>query len=249
MNYKASLFAAAGFLAAVNGANAGVLYDSSLASPPGVYFGSGNINSGFAVSTAESVEIGLGIVTRYIGPVTPSGNVYNVPTGPTGVAGKTGVNWGFTFSVNLNADGNGGLNLSDITTRLTLQDLGLGTTGSFDLLAIPDNSLYGAGGVCTLPGNCGALSGYYGFQNSEALSFASIAGALGDPAFDMNADDIYRLTLEVFNGTAKLGTDQVEVVAGRGIAVPEPVTLSIFAAGLAAAAATRRRRKIRTARA
>ena len=97
-----------------------------------------------------------------------------MPTGPTTVPGKTGSEWGFVFSVNLNYDGsNPGASLSDVTTRLTLQDVGLGTTGFFDPLIIPDN----------------ALSGSAAFQNSEALSFLGIATLLGDPGYNMNADD------------------------------------------------------------
>jgi hypothetical protein len=240
----ALLFATASLFGLIGAAQAAVVNNTALASPPGVYFGSGNSNSNFTVSTKGSVELGLSAITRYVGPVVPTGNEYDVATGATSVPGKTGSAWGFVFSVNLNADGLGSLNLSDITTKLTLNDVGLGTTGSFDVLGIPDNSEYGAGGVCTPAILCGAASGYYAFQNSEALSFAAVAGALGDPGYDINANDTYIFTLEAFDKAgALLGTNTINVVAGTGAVIPEPITLSLFGAGFAGLAIVRRRRK------
>lgn len=166
----------------------------------------------------------------------------------TAVPTKIGSVWGFVFSVNLNADGNGTHNLSNITTKLTLNDVGLGTTGFFDVLAIPDNSVYGAGGVCSPAILCGASSNFFAAQNSEALSFAAVAAALGDSGYNMNADDTYIFTLEAFNvDHVLLGTDTINVVAGKGAAVPEPVTLSLFGAGFAGLAVLRRRKKARQA--
>ena len=226
-------------------AQAGVINDTSLASPPGVYFGTGNSNSGFTVSTTGSVELGLSAITRFLGPITPTGNTYNVPTGPTSVSGKSGSAWGFVFSVNLNADGNGTRNLSDITTKLSLNDVGLGTTGYFDVSTIFDNSVYGAGGVCSPAILCGPNTGFFAFQNSEALSFAGVAAALGDSGYNMNADDTYIFTLQAFGRDGDLlGTDTINVVAGKSATpVPEPITLSLFGAGFAGAVAMRRRKK------
>ena len=243
MKKIAALSFAATFLGLFGAAQAGVVNDTSLVNPPGVYFGAGNSNTHFNVSTTGSVEIGLSAITRFIGPVTPTGNEYDVATGATSVPGKTGSSWGFVFSVNLNADGNGALNLSNITTKLTLNDVGLGTTGFFDVLAIPDNTLYGTGGTCTPSITC-TTSNYFAFQNSEALSFAAVAAALNDPGYDMNADDTYIFTLEAFNQAgALLGSNTINVVAGKGAAVPEPLTLSLFGAGFAGLAVMRRRKK------
>jgi len=240
----ALLFATATLFGLIGAAQAAVVNNTALASPPGVYFGSGNSNSNFNVSTTGSVELGLSAITRFVGPVVPTGNEYDVPTGATSVPGKTGSAWGFVFSVNLNADGNGGLNLSDITTKLTLNDVGLGTTGSFDVLGIFDNAEYGAGGVCSPAIICGPASNFYAFQNSEALSFAAVAGALGDPGYDINANDTYIFTLEAFDKAgALLGSNTINVVAGTGAVIPEPITLSLFGAGFAGLAIARRRRK------
>lgn len=191
------------------------------------------------------METGLSAIERFVGPITPTGSVYNVSTGPTSEVGHTGSDWGFVFSVNLNADGNGGLNLGNITTRLSLQDVGLGTTGFFDALIIPDNSLYGASGACTPAISCGSSANYYAFQNSEALSFSAIAAILNDPLYNINADDTYIFGLEVFSDNVLLSSNQITVVAGRGADVPEPLTISLFSAGLVGAAVARRRRAAR----
>src|SRR5450432_1815634 len=182
---KTILLATVASFGFIGAAQAGVIDNTSLVNPPGVYFGSGNSNSNFTVSTTGSVELGLSAITRFVGPVVPTGDTYNVPTGATAVPTKTGSVWGFVFSVNLNADGNGTNNLSNITTKLTLNDVGLGTTGFFDVRAIPDNSLYGAGGVCSPSILCTPASNFFALQNSEALSFAGVAAALGDSGYNM----------------------------------------------------------------
>lgn len=208
-------------------------FDTTLADPPGVYFGSGNVNANFVTNDVSSIELGLGTVRRYIGPVAPdpSTSDYHVLTGFTGVAGKTGTDWGFVFSINTDYNASSSLTLADITASLCAQDVGLGTTNCFDPLAIPDN----------------ALSGATGAQNSEALQFLDVLlpdTRFIDPGFLINADDTYIFTLSVFNGDKTL-LDSVQMtdIAGTGAPVPEPVTISLFGAGLFGAAAMRRRRK------
>src|SRR3954464_13331481 len=90
-------FAAMALLGITGAAQAAIVDDTSLASPPGVYFGSGNSNTHFTISTTGSVELGLSAITRFVGPVVPAGNEYDVATGATSVSGKTGSAWGFVF--------------------------------------------------------------------------------------------------------------------------------------------------------
>jgi hypothetical protein len=228
------LIAVATFFGAVGTASAASVLNTSLTNPPGVYFGSGNANSNFTVDRTNGIEIGLSAIERFIGPDVPTGSTYFVPTGATTVPGKTGPDWGFIFSVNLDYNGsNESPSLANYSTRLTLNDVGRGTTGSFDPKFIPDNSTYNG----------------YAFQNSENLGFTSIATLLGDPLYDVNANDTYIFTLSVLSGLSTvLSSDQITVVAGRGAQpVPEPLTLSLFAAGLVGFGIVRRRKKAQQA--
>ncbi|MFY9685674.1 MAG: hypothetical protein WAJ88_07735, partial [Pseudolabrys sp.] len=98
-------FVAAGGAAAsiASAAQAAVVYDTSLADPPGFYNGSGNPNEGFTVNTVGGIELGLGVNNRFIGPVHPtSTNNYDVAVGfSTFPIAK----WNFEYSVNLGTTG------------------------------------------------------------------------------------------------------------------------------------------------
>ncbi len=190
------------------GATAGTLtYDASLASPPGVYFGSGNQNAGFNVLKDGNLELGLSAIMRFLGPAPESGDNYYVPARSTTVAGKTGPAWGITFSVNTRADGNNSSLLSDYTYMLTVDGW-----PPFNPLGIGDNTYYGSMGS--------GGSTLWGFQNSEPFSV--------NPAFDVTAVDTYRVTLTATQG---VNTSAVTILVNAQ-ETPEPATLGLLGSAL-----------------
>jgi hypothetical protein len=80
----------------VSSASAVVTLDQNLAS--GWFQGTGTSNGHFAVDTeANGVELGLRASIRFVGPITPTGNLYIAPVGSTPPGRAL---WNFEFSVN-----------------------------------------------------------------------------------------------------------------------------------------------------
>jgi hypothetical protein len=221
-------------------AQAGTTYNTSLASPPGVYFGTGNANSNFTVDTGSNVEIGLSAITRFIAPITPTTDVYTVPLGNTALP-NTGSAWGVDFSINLRAGG-GSLTLSQIDPVLVVTDTGTGFNE-----AIPDFTAGLGGNTCydgSVDAACSSPSDY-GIQNSEP---GSLLSALGD-AFNDAVADTYDFTLYVYGcsgadcTTNLLASDTIVVNA-----VPEPASIYLLGAALLGFGGLRQLRKNRSDR-
>lgn len=135
------LGAALALISFVSPASAVVTFDQSLAS--GWYQGTGTSNGHFAVDTqANGIELGLRASIRFVGPITPTGNIYFAPTGLALGAAL----WNFEFSVNPGS-------LTGTHSLLTIT--GPGGSLAFDPTLIPDNKPTG-----------GSFD-----QNSENLSF------------------------------------------------------------------------------
>ena len=172
--------------------------------------GSGTVNGGFTVDRADGgVEIGLRAGIRFVGPITPVGNVY---TAPTGSSGGTVALWNFEFSVDPGQ-------LTGTTALLTITDA-FSHTFSFSPAAYPDNT----------------LTGTFGYQNSENLGFQPLATLL---PFNPNSPNTYTFNLTLFSGETQNANTQlatVEMVVNVA-AVPEPSTwaMMIFWASLASA--------------
>lgn len=221
-----------------------VIDDSSLTN--GVYYGTGNSNTDITVDNNNGVQLGESAITRFIGPIVPTptnSNNYFVPLGNTTVSGKTGSAWGIFFAIDLSGTT---LNLNNITASWTLTDLAAGSTGSFNPLAIPDNALLFSDGS-TFNGNGTPPVGKgtpVGAENSEALSFASVAAAFGDSSFNDNINDTFYLTLTV-DGPApcavkctpvQLASEEIVINQGSGYnAVSEPPSIAILGCGFLAA--------------
>jgi hypothetical protein len=233
-------------------AQATIVFNTSLADPPGLYYGTDNQsnNHGFVVNTSNGVELGLGVNLRKGAEVAPtSTNVYNVSTGvyttPADFCTGTCANWNFQFSVNL---GTTGLKLSDVTTDLTIVNVGTGQSLSFNpFTALPDNSAYD--GTNTRNGNTlgqQAVGTDVGFQNGENLRFFVPPFSPANPnfSFDPLADDTYLITLSLTGpNDLNLSVDET-IIAGVGAAAtPLPAALPLFASGLGVMGFVARRRK------
>ena len=110
----------------VTPASAVVTFDQSLAS--GWTQGSGTTNDHFTVDTEDNgVELGLRASLRFVGSITPTGNVYTAPAGSSGGLAL----WNFDFSVNPGT-------LTGTTALLTIT--GPGGILAFNPTIIPDNT-------------------------------------------------------------------------------------------------------------
>jgi hypothetical protein len=199
-----------------------IAFDTSLTSPPGVYFGTGNANTNFTTATNGTTELGLSVIERFLGPIDPGAgsNVYQVSPGPTAVAGKTGSSWGFDFSINTQYNG-GTAVLDNFKYTLTITDLTTSTSGpTFNpVTAIGDNTGFGSGGATP---NTTDSATQWGTQNSESLSFAGFL-----PGYNENATDLYQITLSELNSDNRvIETDTV--FANAGAPVPEPTSVVLL---------------------
>ena len=243
MNIRATVFSIGvglAVLTAVPAAFASEVFNSTLANPPGVYFGSGNVNSGFTVldttNTDGSVlELGLSAIQRFVGPITPSANDYNVSTSAGPLA-----TWDFVFSVNTNTTGlTSGDVLGDYTYNLSILDTNNGHSVSFSPTLLGDNAQYGAD-ACPGAG-CAYNPANSGMQNAENLGFSFLSTPLG---FSASSTDTYSITLSALpiSGT---NTDPAVtiLVSPQSTATPEPATLGLTAVLMLGMAFFYRRRR------
>ena len=222
-----------------------LLFNTSLATPPGVYRGTGNQNLGFTTITTGAglteggIELGLGVQTRGIGGnflADPGTSNYTVPTGAT-VTQPTLALWNYDYSVNL---GNSGLTIASVLSGVSLTVLNE-TTGlsiSFNPAAITDNAgLHANGGTVNGSNAQGfAVGTDVGFQNSENLGFNLDPAHNAAFAFDPSALDSYLITLSVDGASI---SEQVN-------AVPEPSTWAMMILGFAGVGFMAYRRKAKS---
>jgi hypothetical protein len=202
-------FAVAAGLAAfatVNPALADTVVDNTSLASPGVYFGTGNPNTGWTVTTASSgIELGLGVEYRYpagVGAIAPNGNsaIYNAPVG-----GTTTALWNYEFSINLSGANQTG---SDVTSSLiTITDTTTNKTISYNPLSLTDNAGFGV--VNTNGKTVGAPLTDSGFQNSENLAFNLDPADNAAFAFNPDALDSYVITLTVDGSSVSETIDAV----------------------------------------
>lgn len=207
--------AAAWSAIAISSASAAVVDNTSLISPPGVYYGSGNANGNFAVDTENGVEIALRAHLAFVGNIVPSGNWYQAPVG---LHDPGHALWNFDYSVFA-----GTQSLDGTNALITITDFRTGHTGSFNPSLVPDNAHPSSG---------------TGYQNSENLMFGFV------PGFDASANDLYKFDFTLTGGSLQAPLEVVAFVQ-IGSGVPEASTWAMLLLGFAGIGLLARRRSHR----
>lgn len=153
MNHKALMAATLLAFSALQSASATVVDNTTLTA--GWHNGTGTVDGHFTVDQENGVELGLRAAIRFVGPITPSGNVY---VAPVSTPGSTLALWNFEYSYDPGRN-------SGTTTSITITDsLGHSFT-NFPLDLFSDNTHVGTAS-----------------QNSENIGFFPFSLGLFDPA-------------------------------------------------------------------
>jgi hypothetical protein len=200
-------------MAAASAAHAGAVSatNTTLVTPPGVFFGTGNFNTHYAETTDDGVQIGLKSKIRGDAndTINPVGDVYTIAPGNK-------VN--FDFSVNPDAGGSL-VDLTGATALITILNEGTGQTFSFDPGAIGDD--FRANGA---------------YQNSEQLAFYPV----GFTTTSQFTYDVTLSLSNVGANHDSFSTTNI-IKIGSGDAVPEPMTWALMLVGFGGIGATLRR--------
>jgi hypothetical protein len=209
-------------------------FDQNVAGGTGFYNGTGGVDGGFTNTTATfaggSMTASLRLGQRFVGPITPS-----VENNYTCQAAEA-------CNVEFSVWTDGGLNLSNFTYSLTIDDITNTKSLTFDPLSIQDNSYWTAnsGGVefdDTDPVNNPNPANYVGFENSEYLGFSFISAQLGG----WNSTDNLLITLSVT--PVGLGSDPPVAINVNASGVPEPASAGLIGLGLIGLGLMRRKFK------
>jgi hypothetical protein len=195
----------------------------------GTFYGSGNPQGEWWISSVGGVELGLRAKNRQTGGLLGNGadGIYNVDPGTcTGGLCGTSTNkatWNYDFSVDPGANP---FLLTGLTYRLGVDhDPSAGTSYSYVNPATywTDNTVVNSA-----------------FQNSENVKFGDTPGG----AFDVNQQGLYSFILEAWQGETLLNSVSMQVQVGDtvpGGTVSEPGSLALMFTGLTALPFIRRK--------
>ena len=184
---------------------------------PGVYFGTGNVNGNWTISTDSGVELALRAKNRQtLATIDGSSGIYLADPGLcVTCTGAAKAMWNYEFSVNSGS-------LSGLTYRLGIDhDPSAGVS-----YAVVNPQTYWID-------NAIAPGPFIGFQNSQNVRFGDTPGGI----FNVNTPGIYGVTLEAWNGATMVNSTTMSVQV-----VPEPETYALMLAGLGAIGLMLRRR-------
>jgi len=187
---------------------------------PGVYFGTGNVNGNWTISTDSGVELALRAKNREtLLTLDGSSGTYWADLGLcASCSGVPKAMWSYEFSANSGA-------VSGLTYRLGIDH----DPSAATLYAFVDPTTYWSD-------NAIASGGFIGFQNSQNVRFGDTPGGI----FNVNQAGLYSVTLEAWNGASMVNSVTMQVQVGP---VPEPETYALMLAGLGALAFLARRRR------